>query len=91
MKLAAIGFFLFFLDKLEFITKGQSPTKMNLSDICKRDKSKGVNGLKPYTISKEEDEYDGNGFEDENDHDSAVGDRRYGGRHSSARNQEDNI
>ena len=38
----------------------------------------------------EEDEYDRNGFEDENDHDSAVGDRRYGGRHSSARNQEDN-
>ena len=27
----------------------------------------------------EEDEYDGNDFEDENDHDSAVGDRRYGG------------
>ena len=27
----------------------------------------------------EEDEYDGNGFEDENDHGSTVGDRRYGG------------
>ena len=38
----------------------------------------------------EEDEYDGNGFEDENDHNLAVGDRRYGGRHREARNQEDN-
>ena len=38
----------------------------------------------------EEDEYDGNGFEDENDHDSAIGDRRYGGRLREARNQEDN-
>ena len=41
-------------------------------------------------VRVEEDEYDGNGFEDENDHDSAVGDRRYGGRHREARNQEDN-
>ena len=35
-------------------------------------------------------EEDGNGFEDENDHDSAIGDRRYGGRHREARNQKDN-
>ena len=41
-------------------------------------------------VCVEEDEYDGNGFEDENDHDLAVGDRRYGGRHREARNQEDN-
>ena len=41
-------------------------------------------------VRVEEDEYDWNGFEDENDHDSAVGDRRYGGRHREARNQEDN-
>ena len=41
-------------------------------------------------VHVEENEYDGNGFEDENDHDSAVGDRRYGGRHRETRNQEDN-
>ena len=41
-------------------------------------------------VRVEEDEYDRNGFEDENDHDSAVGDRRYEGRHREARNQEDN-
>ena len=41
-------------------------------------------------VRVEEDEYDGNGFEDENDHDSAVDDRRYGGRHREVRNQEDN-
>ena len=41
-------------------------------------------------VRVEEDEYDGNGFEDENNHDSAVGDRRYGGRHREARNHEDN-
>ena len=40
-------------------------------------------------VRVEENEYDGNGFEDENDHDSAIGDRRYGGRHK-VRNQEDN-
>ena len=40
-------------------------------------------------VCVEEDKYDGNGFEDENDHDSAVGDRRYGGRHRD-RNREDN-
>ena len=38
----------------------------------------------------EEKEYDGNGFEDEKDHDSIVGDRRYGGRLREARNREDN-
>ena len=38
----------------------------------------------------EEKEYDGNGFEDEKDHDSIVGDRRYGGRLRDARNREDN-
>ena len=27
----------------------------------------------------EEEEYEGDGFEDENDHDSVVSDRRYGG------------
>ena len=41
-------------------------------------------------VCVEEDEYDGNGFEDENDHDSDVGDRRYGRRHREDRNQEDN-
>ena len=41
-------------------------------------------------VHVEEDEYDGNDFEDENDHYSAVGDRRYGGRHREARNLEDN-
>ena len=35
----------------------------------------------------EEKEYDGDGFEDENDHDFVVSDRRYEGR---LRNQEDN-
>ena len=30
-------------------------------------------------VRVEEDEYDGNGFEDENDHDSTVGDRSMGG------------
>ena len=38
----------------------------------------------------EEKEYDGNGFEDEKDHDSIVGDRRYGGRYREDRNREDN-
>ena len=37
-------------------------------------------------VHVEEEKYDGNGFEDENDHDSTVGDRRYGGRHREARN-----
>ena len=41
-------------------------------------------------VRVEEDEYDGNGFEDKNDHDSTVGGRRYGGRHREAWNQEDN-
>ena len=41
-------------------------------------------------MSVEEDKYDGNGFEDKNDHDSVVGDRRYGGRHREAMNREDN-
>ena len=36
----------------------------------------------------EEEEYDGGDFEDENDHDSVVNDRRYGGRHREARNRE---
>ena len=38
-------------------------------------------------VRVEEEEYDGDGFEDENNHDSVVSDRRYGGR---LRNQEDN-
>ena len=42
----------------------------------------------------EEEEYEGDGFgdgfEDEIDHDSIVGDRRYGGRLREARNWEDN-
>ena len=41
-------------------------------------------------VRVEEDEYVGNGFKDENDHDSAVGDRRYEGRLREARNWEDN-
>ena len=43
-------------------------------------------------VHVEEDEYDGNDFEfeDENDHDSAVSNRRYGGRHREDRNREDN-
>ena len=38
----------------------------------------------------EEEEYEGDGFEDEIDHDYVVSDRRYGGRLREDRNQEDN-
>ena len=38
----------------------------------------------------EKEEYEGDGFEDEIDHDSVVCDRRYGGRLREARNQEHN-
>ena len=38
----------------------------------------------------EEEEYEGDGFGDEIDHDSVVGDRRYGGRLREARNRENN-
>ena len=51
---------------------------------CRRER------LPRWWVHVEKDKYDGNGFEDENDHDSAVGDRRYGGRHREPRNQEDN-
>ena len=37
-----------------------------------------------------EEEYEGDGFEDEIDHDLVVSDRRYGGRLRDARNREDN-
>ena len=37
-----------------------------------------------------EEEYEGDGFEDEIDHDSIVSDRRYGGRLREAKNREDN-
>ena len=39
---------------------------------------------------EEEEEYDGGGFEDKNDQDSTVSDRRFWGRHRGTRNQEDN-
>ena len=39
---------------------------------------------------EEEEEYEGDGFEDEIDHDSVVSDRRYGGRLREVRNWEDN-
>ena len=38
----------------------------------------------------DEEEFDGGVFEDENGYDSGVSNRRYGGRHREARNQEDN-
>ena len=38
----------------------------------------------------EEEEYEGDGFEDEIDHDSVVSDKRYRGRLREARNLEDN-
>ena len=41
-------------------------------------------------VRVEEEKYDGGIFEDENDHDSIVSDRRYGGRHREARNWEGN-
>ena len=41
-------------------------------------------------VREEEEEYDRGDFEDENDHDSVVSDKRYGGRQGEARNQEDN-
>ena len=41
-------------------------------------------------VRLEEEEYEGDGFEDEIDHDSVVSGRRYGGRLREARNQEDN-
>ena len=37
-----------------------------------------------------EEDYEGNGFEDEIDHDSIVSDRKYGGRLREVRNREDN-
>ena len=41
-------------------------------------------------VRVEEEEYEGDGFEDEIDHDSVVSDKRYGGRLREARNREDN-
>ena len=38
----------------------------------------------------EEEEYEGDGFEDEIDHDSVVSDKRYRGGLREARNREDN-
>ena len=38
----------------------------------------------------EEEEYEGDGFEDEIDHDSIVSNREYGGRLREVRNREDN-
>ena len=38
----------------------------------------------------EEEEYEGDGFEDEIDHDSIVSDKRHGGRLIEVRNWEDN-
>ena len=40
-------------------------------------------------VGVEEEEYGRGDFKDENDHDSVVTDRRYGGRHREARNWED--
>ena len=41
-------------------------------------------------VRVDEEEYDGGDFEVENGYDSGVSNRRYGGRHREARNQEDN-
>ena len=38
----------------------------------------------------EEEEYEGDGFEDEIDHDYVISDKRYGGRLREARDREDN-
>ena len=41
-------------------------------------------------VRVEEEEYEGDGFEDEIDHNTVISDRRYGGRLREAMNREDN-
>ena len=72
------------LDKFHERVEQSFEQPLNPPTRCRRER------LPRRGVCVEEDEYDGNGFEDENDHDSVVGDRRYGGRHRKARNQEDN-
>ncbi|RVW87095.1 hypothetical protein CK203_048337 [Vitis vinifera] len=44
----------------------------------------------PREVRVQDEEYYGGGFDEEDDRDSIVGNRRYGGRFKEVRNQEDN-
>ena len=56
----------------------------NAPNVCRRER------VQPREVRVEDEEYYGGGFDEEDDRDSIVGNRRYGEQFREARNQENN-